>query len=123
MNIYVGGLARTVTEEALKKAFEQFGQVNSAKVIKDRITGELRGFGFVDMPNPAEAQQAIAGMNGRDLEGMKLKVNEAREPEAGPRRSSGGYNGGGRSSGGYSGGRSSGGGYNNGGGSSTGGRW
>ncbi len=81
-NIYVGRLARTVTEDALKAAFEQFGEVISVKLIKDRLTGEARGFGFVQMPT-AQAQQAIAKMNGTELEGQRIIVNEAREPEAG----------------------------------------
>lgn len=86
MNIYVGNLPRTVTEESLRQAFEQFGQVTSVKIIKDKFTGQAKGFGFLEMPTQAEAQQAIANMNGREMDGQKLRVNEAREPEArGPR--------------------------------------
>lgn len=85
MNIYVGNISRNTSEEALKQAFEQYGEVTSVKMIKDRITGEFRGFAFVNMPNLESAEQAIAEMNGRDLGGFKLRVNEAREPEARPR--------------------------------------
>jgi RNA recognition motif-containing protein len=103
MNIYVGNLPRTITEETLKKLFEQFGQVTAVKIIKDKFTGQVKGFGFVDMPNASEAAAAIAGANGYDLDGMKLRVNEAREPEARPRmggNGGGGYNRGGGSTGG-----------------------
>jgi len=96
MNIYVGNLSREVTEEDLRQAFEAFGQVASATVIKDRFSGESRGFGFVDMPTKTEAQSAIAGMNGKDLKGRTLNVNEARpRTEGGGRRGPGGGGGGG----------------------------
>lgn len=85
MNIYVGNLSRNTTEAGLKAAFEQFGEVASVKMIKDRITGELRGFAFVTMANPESAENAIAQMNGKELDGFRLRVNEAREPEARPR--------------------------------------
>jgi RNA recognition motif-containing protein len=98
MNIYVGNLSREVTEEDLRQAFEAFGQVASATVIKDRFSGESRGFGFVDMPNKTEAQSAIAGLNGKDLKGRTLNVNEARPRSEGGRRGGGG--GGQRRSGG-----------------------
>jgi RNA recognition motif-containing protein len=101
MNIYVGNLARTVTEDALKAAFQEFGEVTTVKIIKDRFTGEVKGFGFVQMPVPAEAQKAISQMNGRELEGQRLRVNEAREPEARAPRPGGGGNGNGRSGGGW----------------------
>lgn len=78
MNIFVGNLAREVTEEDLRKAFESFGQITSATIIKDKFTGESRGFGFVEMPAKAAAQSAIAGLNGKDLKGQALNVNEAR---------------------------------------------
>ncbi|OIP27929.1 MAG: RNA-binding protein [Chloroflexi bacterium CG_4_9_14_3_um_filter_45_9] len=78
MNIYVGNLPREVTEEELRKAFEPFGQVTSAKIITDKFSGEARGFGFVEMPTKAEAQSAITGMNGKELKGRVLTVNEAR---------------------------------------------
>ncbi len=101
MNIYVGNLSRETTEDDLRQAFEAFGQVESASVIKDRFTGESRGFGFVEMPSKDEAQAAIAGMNGKDLMGRALNVNEAR-PRTERR---GGRGGGGRGrQGGYGGG-------------------
>ncbi len=78
MNIFVGNLSRDVTEEDLRKAFEAFGQVASATVIKDKFSGESRGFGFVEMPANAEAQSAITGLNGKELKGRALNVNEAR---------------------------------------------
>ncbi len=78
MNIYVGNLSREVTEDDLLKAFEEFGQVESVKIITDRGSGESRGFGFVEMPAEAEVQSAINGLNGKELKGGTLKVNEAR---------------------------------------------
>jgi len=78
MNIYVGNLSRDVTEDDLRQAFEAFGQVNSATVIKDRFSGESRGFGFVEMPSKNEAQTAITEMNDKDLKGRTINVNEAR---------------------------------------------
>jgi RNA recognition motif-containing protein len=80
MNIYVGNLARTVSEDTLRKLFESFGQVTSIRIIKDKFSGEAKGFGFVDMANADEAQKAIAQLNGAELEGQQLKVNEARPP-------------------------------------------
>jgi len=104
MNIYVGNLSRETTEDDLRQAFEAFGQVESASVIKDRFTGESRGFGFVEMPSKDEAQAAITGMNGKDLMGRALNVNEARPRTE--RRSGGGGRGGsgGGGRGGYGGG-------------------
>ncbi len=93
MNIYVGSLSYKASEDDLKQAFEGFGQVESIKIIKDRYSGESRGFGFVEMPNKEEAQSAIEGLNGKELKGRRLNVNEAR-----PR--SEGYRGGGRRGGG-----------------------
>ena len=78
MNIYVGKMSREVTKDDLLKAFEEFGQVESVKIITDRVSGESRGFGFVEMPAEAEAQSAINGLNGKELKGETLKVNEAR---------------------------------------------
>ncbi len=78
MNIYVGNVFLAVTEDDLRQAFEAFGQVTSAKIIKDRYTGNSRGFGFVEMPNHQEAKSALSGLNGKDLKGRALKVNEAR---------------------------------------------
>jgi len=94
MNIYVGSLSRDVTEEDLRQAFEAFGKVESVTIIKDKFSGESRGFGFVEMPAKAEAQSAITGMNGKELKGRAINVNEAR-PRAEGRRG-GGRRGGGR---------------------------
>jgi RNA recognition motif-containing protein len=85
MDIYVGNLLREATEEDLRQAFEAFGQVTSVKIIKDMYTGDSRGFGFVEMPNSSEAQSAISGLDGKDLKGRTLKVNEAR-PRSDDRR-------------------------------------
>ncbi len=87
MNIYVGNLAREVTEDELREAFEAFGEVASAKIITDRISGESRGFGFVEMPTDAEAQEALSGMDGKELKGRPIKVNKARPRSDAPRRS------------------------------------
>jgi len=78
MNIYVGKMSREVTKDDLLEAFEEFGQVESVKIITDRVSGESRGFGFVEMPAEAEAQSAINGLNGKELKGETLTVNEAR---------------------------------------------
>jgi len=78
MNIYVGNLSREVTKDDLLEAFEEFGQVESVKIITDKVSGESRGFGFVEMPAEAEAQSAINGLNGKELKGETLNVNEAR---------------------------------------------
>jgi len=95
MNIYVGNLSHEVTEEDLKQAFEGFGQVETVKIIKDRYSGESRGFGFVEMPAKGEAESAINDLNGKDLKGQALNVSEAR-PRAQDRRG-GGRRGGQRS--------------------------
>jgi len=78
MNIYVGNLALNVTEGDLQQLFEAFGNVESVKIIKDRYSGESRGFGFVEMPAGAEAQSAIKGLSGKELKGQSIKVSEAR---------------------------------------------
>ncbi len=95
MNIYVGNLALNVTEEDLQQAFGAFGEVTSAKIIKDKYSGESKGFGFVEMSSGAEAQSAIQDLNGKELKGLMLKVNEAR-PRTESRGSRGGGYGGGR---------------------------
>ena len=117
--LYVGNLPYTVRDEDLQQSFGQFGAVTSAKVMMERDTGRSKGFGFVEMGNDAEAQAAIAGMNGQSLGGRSITVNEARPMEARPPRT-GGFGGGG---GGYGGGgdRSGGGGYGGGGDRSGGG--
>lgn len=78
MNIYVGNLSQTVTEEDLRHAFQGFGQVTSVSIIKDRLSGQSRGFGFLEMPNKTEAVEAMRGLNGKELKGRLLTVNEAR---------------------------------------------
>lgn len=78
MNLYVGNLSYRLSEDQLREAFEQYGNVTSCTVIKDRTTGESKGFGFIEMPERAEAEAAINSLNGRDLMGRKLNVNEAR---------------------------------------------
>ncbi|MFI5447776.1 RNA recognition motif domain-containing protein [Polaromonas sp. UC242_47] len=117
--LYVGNLPYSVRDEDLQQSFGQFGAVTSAKVMMERDTGRSKGFGFVEMGSDAEAQAAIAGMNGQPLGGRSVVVNEARPMEARPPRT-GGFGGGG---GGYGGGgdRSGGGGYGGGGGRSGGG--
>jgi RNA recognition motif-containing protein len=116
--LYVGNLPYTVRDEDLQQSFSQYGSVSSAKVMMERDTGRSKGFGFVEMGNDAEAQAAIAGMNGQSLGGRSITVNEARPMEARPPRSGGGGYGGGGGGGGYGGGgdRSGGGGYGGGGG-------
>jgi len=94
MNIYVGNISRTATEQDLKEAFESFGAVQSAAIIKDKFSGESRGFGFVEMPNKEEAEKAIAALNGKDLKGRTLTVNEARPRTDRPRTGGGGGRGG-----------------------------
>jgi len=78
MRIYVGNLSYSATEDDLRKAFEAFGQVESATIVMDRETGRSKGFGFVEMPAAAEAQTAIAELNGKELKGRAVTVNEAR---------------------------------------------
>ena len=109
MNIYCGNLSFEVTEDDLMQAFSAHGQVATVNIIKDKFSGESRGFGFIEMPSKDEAQAAIAGLNGTDLKGRTITVNEAR-PRAegrggggrgGDRRGGGGYGGrGGRGGGG-----------------------
>jgi len=98
MNIYVGNLEREVSEDDLRRAFEEFGEVSSAKVIKDNFSGQSRGFGFVEMPTLSEARAAISGLNEKDLKGRTLKVNEARprrdDRRGGGRPGRGGFGGG-----------------------------
>ena len=78
MNIYVGNLSHNGTEENLRQAFEAFGQVSLARIVKDKYSGQPRGFGFVEMPDRAEAQAAIKSLNGKELLGKQMSVNEAR---------------------------------------------
>jgi len=101
MKIYVGNLSYEVTEEELRQALEQFGQVESVTIIKDKHSGQSKGFGFVEMASKAEGQSAITGLNGKELKGRAIKVNEAL-PRTESRDSRGGYGG---SRGGHSGGQ------------------
>ena len=108
MNIYVGNLSYEATEEDLRLAFEPFGQVESAIIIKDKHSGQSKGFGFVEMGSKVEGQSAIDDLNGKDLKGKAVNVNVAR-PRTESRGSQGGYGRGRRGQGGgrgeYSGGR------------------
>ena len=95
MNIYVGNLTYSTSDDDLRTAFEAHGTVDSATVIRDKFTGDSRGFGFVEMPSSEEANAAIEGLNGTDMGGRNLTVNEARP------RGEGGRGGGGGGGGGY----------------------
>lgn len=111
-NIFVGNLSYQTSQEELEAAFNEFGAVERVSIVRDRDTGQPRGFAFVEMTNPNEASNAIAALNGRNLNGRDLNVNEARPREE---RSGGG--------GGRSGGGNRGGGYDRGGGRSRSPRW
>ena len=102
MKIYVGNMSYETTEEDLKLACEEFGKVESVTIVKDKFSGEPKGFGFVEMSSKAEGQAAIDGLNGKELKGRELKVNEARPRTESFRGSSGGYGGG---KGGFGGGK------------------
>jgi len=93
-NIFVGNLSFGATEDAVRSMFEQYGQVDRVSLITDRDTGQARGFGFVEMSNDAEAERAISELNGRELDGRALNINEAR-PKADRGGGGGGYGGGG----------------------------
>lgn len=90
MNIFVGNLSYRSTEDGIRELFEPYGEVDAVRVIKDRDTGQSRGFGFVEMPNDDEARAAIAALNGTDLDGRTINANEARPRE--DRGGGGGYN-------------------------------
>lgn len=94
MNIYVGNLSYEVTEDDLQKAFEEFGQVESAKIIKDMYSGRSKGFGFVEMPTESDGNAAIEGLDSKELKGRAIKVNKAR-PRSEGRGGGGGQGGGG----------------------------
>ncbi|MEO8853077.1 MAG: RNA-binding protein [Ginsengibacter sp.] len=129
MNIYVGNLSWSMTDDDLSNLFSQYGTVSSAKILKEKNTGRSKGFGFVEMEDEDAAKTAIATLNESEVQGRKLIVNESQpRPEGSGYKKSGGGGGygggGGRSSGGGyggGGGRSSGGGYGGGGGRSSGG--
>lgn len=91
MKIYAGNLSYSVGDEELRTAFAQFGTVDSADVIMDRATSRSKGFGFVEMTDPAEAKAAIEGLNGKDLDGRAMNVNEARPKTDRPERSNARY--------------------------------
>lgn len=125
MNIYVGNLSWGLKDQDLANLFAPFGEVASAKIVMDKFTQRSKGFGFVEMPNDEQAQAAIAQLNGSEIEGRNLVVNESRPKEEGSgggfkKRSFGGGGGGGYKKGGggggYRGGNGGGGGYNRGGG-------
>jgi RNA recognition motif-containing protein len=86
MNIYVGNMPYNSTEKELEDMFGEFGTVTSARIITDRETGKSKGFGFVEMSNNDEAEEAIRELNGKELGGRNIKVNEARPREERPRR-------------------------------------
>ncbi|MDP2303712.1 MAG: RNA-binding protein [Ignavibacteria bacterium] len=100
MNIFVGNLAKDVTDDDLQNLFNEYGSVKSVKVIRDLFSGESKGFGFIEMPGLSEAQKAINALNTVDVKGKKITVNEAR-PKT-DKRPGGGSSGGGRSQGGRS---------------------
>ncbi len=102
MDIYVGNLAYATTDEGLKAAFAAYGEVTSARVVADRMTGRSKGFGFVEMPDRAQAQAAIDALNGQPLDGRPVKVNES-QPKPPREERRGGFGGGRR--GGFGGGR------------------
>ena len=94
MNIYVGNLSWDMSEDDLRAAFAPYGQVESARIITDKISGRSRGFGFVEMPDEEEGKAAIAALNNKDIQGRNIKVNEAR-PRNDDRGGRGGRGGGG----------------------------
>ena len=109
MNIYVGNLSFEVTEQELQETFEAFGEVTSVKIIKDKYSGQSKGFGFVEMPEKGDGESAINSLKDKDLKGRKLNVNEARPRSGGGRQGGRGPGGGGRGGRGQGGGRSDGG--------------
>jgi RNA recognition motif-containing protein len=109
MNIYVGNLSHQAVEDDLRQAFEAFGQVSKVTIIKDKFTGEPRGFGFVEMPNKEEADAALKGLEGKPIKDRSVKISEARPRQdrgdggdrgGDRRRGGGGYGGGGGRGGG-----------------------
>ncbi len=92
MKIYVGNISRELTEDEIKQEFLAFGSVDSAKLIKDKFTGESRGFAFVEMPVRAEAEAAVKGLHEKELNGRKIVVNEARPMSSNKRNNNGGNN-------------------------------
>lgn len=103
MKIFVGNLAREVSQDQLQRLFEPFGQISSIDIVKDKFSGESKGFGFIEMASHSEAQAAVAALNGREIAGKPLTVNEARPRNNDRRGGSGGFE---RRSGGSGGRRS-----------------
>ncbi len=97
MNIYVGNLSYDTDEHSLRKVFEKYGSVDSVNIIFDKFSGRSKGFGFIEMPDNSEAQKAIDELDGQDLDGRNIKVNQAkpREERGGGHRGGGGNRGGG----------------------------
>ncbi|MCK4336640.1 MAG: RNA-binding protein [Candidatus Aminicenantes bacterium] len=93
MNIYVGNLSWEMSEDDLRTSFSEFGEVSTISIIKDKFSGRSRGFGFVEMPNKEEAESAISGLNGKDMKGRDLRVNEARARTENRRDGGGGFGG------------------------------
>lgn len=103
MNIYVGNLPKTIDEETVRNLFKTYGEVMEVKLIKDQYSGEPRGFGFITMPSKTDAQNAINGLNGNEVDGRKLIVSEARpqKERTGGRHQRGGGGSGGNRGGGF----------------------
>jgi RNA recognition motif-containing protein len=119
VNIYVGNLPYKITDTDMRELFAAYGEVSSVSMVKDKMTGQSKGFGFVEMPDDAAANAAIQGLNEKPVQGRNIKVNEAKPREdrprtgggfGGGRSGGGGFGGGSRDGGGFGGGRSSGGG-------------
>jgi len=110
MNIYVGNLSWSMSDDDLSNLFTQFGSVSSAKILKDKVSGRSKGFGFVEMENDEEANNAIANLNETEVQGRKIIVNQSQPRPAGEgggggyKKRSGGFGGGNRGRGGYGGG-------------------
>ncbi|MCK4886549.1 MAG: RNA-binding protein [Planctomycetes bacterium] len=105
-NIYVGNLDFATTQEELETLFSEFGEVDNARIIADKMSGRSKGFGFIEMASAEQAQAAIDALDGKEINGRALKVNEAKPKTDRPRGGGGGGGGGGRGRGGFGGGRS-----------------
>ncbi len=105
MEIYVGNLAYATTDDGLKAAFAAYGEVTAVRVVTDRMTGRSKGFGFVTMPDATQAQAAIDALNGHELDGRTVRVNESQPKPAEGRGERGGFGGGRGGRGGFGGGR------------------
>ncbi len=104
MNLYIGNLSWGTSEADLQQLFEAYGEVSSCKIVTDKMTNRSKGFGFVEMPNNDEANAAINALNGKDVGGRNISVNEARPREERPSGGGGGFRGGNRGGGGNYGG-------------------